>query len=68
MKFVLGATVWIMRSNVPRDGAVIGRQYTQLETSEDENYLIRYDEDGDIHWHHGDLLFASRNDLMASLG
>jgi hypothetical protein len=68
MKYNLGETLWIMRSNLPRNGIVIGRQYTQLQSSEDENYLIRYDDDGDVHWHHGDLLFASRDALMASLG
>ena len=68
MKYSLGDTLWIMRSNLARQGTVIGRQYTQMPSTEDENYLIRYDADGDIHWHHGDILFPGREQLIKSLG
>ena len=68
MKYSLGDTPWIMRNNQPRHGTVIGRQYTQLLSTEDENYLMQYDEDGDVHWHHGDILFPDRDALIGSLG
>jgi hypothetical protein len=66
MKHIIGDTLWIMTSNKAQRGIVIGRQYTQLESSEDETYLLRYS-DGDVHWHHSDLLFDSREALVASI-
>ena len=67
MKYTLGETLWIMRSNKAHPVEVCGRQYTHTRDGETESYQCHYP-DGLVHWHWVADLYPTREALLSSIG